>query len=315
MSKLWGFGTSAIDFRIITADYGIDYRDKLLAQQTICMGGGAAANCLVQASRLGGNVGWIGKLGNDIIADKIIEMLESENINCSHIIRTKEECSPFNVAIYSGEQKRRVGGFLLPNSLSKVNDDDLDYFIKPMSAGDWLAIEIGEIPVKYCIALAQKAKQHGVHIALDVDLDPIKQCQSNKEEIDKLFKCADLLIPNINSLSSVYNESNPVSLCNILYEEYRVPVVITAGSDGAYYIDDDGQHGHQSAMPVEVKDTVGAGDAFHGGLLYAISDGKALSDAVLLGTACAALNCTVFGAREGMPDINQVTKEIKLYGK
>ena len=315
MGKLWGFGTSAIDFRIITADYGDNYRDKLLAQHTFCLGGGAVSNCLVQASRLGGKVGWLGKLGDDILADKIIDMLESENINCSYVIRTKEECSPFNIAIYAGEQKRRIGGFLLPNSLATLKEKDLNLFINPMSADDWLAIEIGEIPVRHCIALAQKAKHRGVHIALDVDLDPIMQCCSNKDEINKLFKYADLLIPNINSLSTLYKENNPVSLCNVLYEKYRVPVVVTAGSSGAYYVDKNGQHGHQPAMPVEAKDTVGAGDAFHGGLLYALTEGKSLSDSVLLGTACAAINCTVFGAREGMPNMEQVEKEFKLYGK
>jgi len=315
MGKLWGFGTSAIDFRIITADYGVNYRDKLLAQQTLCMGGGAVANCLVQVSRLGGKVGWIGKLGDDLLADKIICMLESEGINCSYVIRDKEEFSPFNVAIYSGEQKRRVGGFLLPNSLAKVSDENINYFISPMSSGDWLAIEIGEIPIEACVRLAQKAKQRGVHIALDVDLDPIMQCQSTKEEIDKLLGCADLLIPNINSLATLFKENNPVSLCNELYEKYCVPVVITVGSDGVYYIDENGQYRHQPAMPVEVKDTVGAGDAFHGGLLYAITEGKTLSDSVLLGTACAAINCTAYGAREGMPNIKQVVKEIELYGK
>lgn len=315
MSKLWGFGSSAIDFRIITADYGIDYRDKLLAQQTICMGGGAVSNCLVQVARLGGKSGWIGKLGDDLLGDKIVDMLEGENVDCSYVIRSNEECSPFNVAIYAGEQKRRVGGFLIPNSLAKLNDKDLEFFIKPMLSTDWLAIEIGEIPVEYCIKLAKKAKKHGVHIALDVDLDPIMQCRSTIEEIYEMFKCTDLLIPNINSLSSLFKENDPVKLCKVLYEKYCVPVVMTAGSDGAYYIDESGYLGHQPAMPVNVTDTVGAGDAFHGGLLYAITEGKTLSYSVLIGTACAAINCMAQGARGGMPDMKQVIKEIELYGK
>ncbi len=311
MKKLWGFGTGAVDFRIITADYGENYRDKLVAQQILSLGGGAAANCLVQASRLGGRVGWIGKLGRDRVGEQVVELLTSEGVDCSNVVYSQTEASPFNLAVYAGEGRRRIGGFLLPNSLATLTDEEICGFAEAMRVGDWLMIEIGEIPVSHCITLARLAKERGVNIALDVDLDPVFQCKATAEEVKQLFSLADLLIPNINSLKSMYDIKEPEILCKTLFLDYNAPVVITAGDKGAYFVDKGGELRHSKALEVQVADTVGAGDAFHGGLLYGLTCDKTLMEAVNIGTACAAINCTVFGAREGMPDLAGLEKEME----
>ena len=145
-------------------------------------------------------------------------------------------------------------------------------------------------------------KSKGVRIALDVDLDPIRQCGADRETVEALLGEADLLIPNVTALSSLYDQQDPQALCRLLYEKFGVPTVVTAGADGAYFADADGALQHQAARPVTVKDTVGAGDAFHGGLLSALVEDLPLPEAVKRGALCGALNCTAFGAREGMPD-------------
>ena len=74
MAVVYGFGSAAVDFRIRTADYGDLYKDKLLAQTWAEMGGGAVANFLSQVSRLGVKTSFLGKLGNDVIGKRIIEL-------------------------------------------------------------------------------------------------------------------------------------------------------------------------------------------------------------------------------------------------
>lgn len=311
MGKLWGFGTAAVDFRINTADYGENYRDKLLAQHTERLGGGASANCLVQAARLGGKVGWLGKLGRDAVADMIVAMLGSDGIDCSHIVYDDGGCSPFNVAVYAGKEKRRVGGFLLPNVLALLNEGDLSFFADAVCAGDWLVIEVGEIPICHCVSLAKAVRGKGAKVALDVDLDPIRQCGATADDVEELFALSNLIIPNVNSLLSIYGETNPAALCRHISEQYGVSAVVTAGADGAYYTDGNGWICHKPALPITAVDTVGAGDAFHGGLLYAVCDDMPLSDAVDLATVCAAANCMAFGAREGMPDREKVEEMLR----
>lgn len=300
MHKVWGFGSAAVDIRIVTADFGENYRDKLLAREKMCLGGGACANCLTQIVRLGGKAGWLGKLGLDGFGRQIVAAMRSEGIDCSRITYC-DDCSPFNVAIYAGEQKRRIGGFLLPNTLAALTAEEIARLSSVPAEGDWLAMEIGEIPLESCIALARGVKARGVKLAIDVDLDPIRQCGGTEEQVKELFSMADLLIPNIVALSSVYAADGAQEMTQLLHSVYGVAVVTTAGADGAYFIDADGCAGRVEALPVEVIDTVGAGDAFHGGLLFGVASGMSLEAAVALGTVCGAHNCTAFGAREGMP--------------
>ncbi len=79
-ARVIGFGTATLDYRIRTADLGIGYTEKLLAREVDVLGGGATANCLVQASRLGADTVWVGKLGRDEPAETIVGQLEAEGI-------------------------------------------------------------------------------------------------------------------------------------------------------------------------------------------------------------------------------------------
>ena len=105
-------------------------------------------------------------------------------------------------------------------------------------------------------------------------------------------------------LRSLYPQKSAGELAIFLSARFGASVVVTAGSAGAYTSTDGRPADHVPALVVDTVDAVGAGDAFNGGLLSALIRGKSLTAAVESGTACAALNCLSFGAREGMPDSN-----------
>ncbi len=310
MNKIYGFGSATMDFRIITADYPDDYKAKLLAQKTSKLGGGAIANCLVQVARLGGETCYLGKLGNDSIGKEIISSLRSEKVSCNNIIIDEFGCSPFNVAVYQGEEQRRKGGYLLPNSLLSITKKDIIKMTSIMKKDEWIIVEIGEIPLEKVLFFCQEAKKKQVHILLDVDLDPIKQCMGDVPLINNLFMIADILLPNIEALKSMYNIDNKKVLLETLFKQFNKPIVMTAGEKGAYYISEFEKYTNILASKVEVVDTVGAGDAFHGGLLFGLANGWLLHEAIKLGIYCGGKNCTQFGAREGMVDFKESYKRM-----
>ncbi len=301
MSKVFGFGSAAVDFRIRVPEMGEGYKEKLLAQEVRALGGGAMANCLTQLVRLGGRAVWLGKLGIDWIADTIIEQMEQEGIDCTCVIRDAALCSPFNIAVYAGERNRRVGGFLLPNSLAALQESDLKELARKINATDWVVIELGEIPIDKVLKFCLLAKDRGAYIAVDVDLDPVLQCNADLGQVEQIFVLADVLIPNLTAVQSIFSEESPKKLAESMSRKYKTVTVVTAGADGAYYCIPERGALHQEAEPVEVVDTVGAGDAFHGGLLFALSHHWPLDEAVRLAVRCGAMNCTKFGARTGMP--------------
>ena len=302
MSIIYGFGSATVDLRIKTADYGDLYKDKLLAQTCRALGGGAVANFLTQASRLGLSTAFLGKLGNDVVGSMITALLREEGIDCSHVIRTDEYPSPFNLAVYTGEEMRRRGGFLLPNSLASLTEKDIFALTAPITAEDHVMIEIGEIPPAQVIAFARAVRAKGATIYIDVDLDPVRQCGFTPDEFDTVCRLCDILIPNVVSMTTIYPSMTAATLADHMYAIYRKPCIVSAGGEGAYYCEDETGAKNVPAHAVTVVDTVGAGDAFHGGLVYGLVCGMDLAEAVRCGTVCGGINCTAFGARSGMAD-------------
>ena len=72
MSKVFGFGSAAVNFRIRIPEMSEDYKEKLLAQEVRLLGRGAVVNCLTRLVRIGGRAVWLGKLEIDWIDYSII---------------------------------------------------------------------------------------------------------------------------------------------------------------------------------------------------------------------------------------------------
>ena len=300
MSRIWGFGTAAIDIRIKTADYGKDYTEKLLAQENKWFGGGSTSNFLAQVVRLGGEAGWLGKLGMDKIGSYIRGMLEDEGIDCGTIIVDSDAVSPFNVAVYAGDGMRRVGGFLLPNCMRTLTEQNLTALCGKIAPDDWVLIEVGEIPVPVCAQMALMVSEKGAHVVVDVDLDPIKQCGATPEDIAALFAACEYIMPNVAAMRSLYPSGNAEEIAKALYDTYQRTVIVSMGEAGSALYDKRGIFAVIQSVKVDAVDTVGAGDAFHGGVVFGLSKHLPVEQAMLLGNICGAHNCKTFGTRDGM---------------
>jgi sugar/nucleoside kinase (ribokinase family) len=83
-------------------------------------------------------------------------------------------------------------------------------------------------------------------------------------------------------------------------------VVATMGAEGSAGLDEDGELVVAPAFRVDVADTTGAGDVYHGGMLYALLQGQPLRDALFFANATAALSCRTLGGRPGCPTLAEV---------
>jgi sulfofructose kinase len=80
---------------------------------------------------------------------------------------------------------------------------------------------------------------------------------------------------------------------------------VTRGADGTVWIDETGVH-FQMAFTVDVVDTTGAGDVFHGAYALALGEHAGVPDAMRFASAVAALKCTRRGGRAGIPSRQEV---------
>jgi len=317
-ASVFGFGTATLDFRIRTADFGPGYTQKLLAREVGVFGGGSTGNCLVQVARLGGRARWLGKLGDDWIGRRIVDQLEREGVDCASVLRTEEHCSPFNLAAYRGARLIRIGGFLLPNSIARLDEGELERLASGIRADDLCLVEIGEVPLPLVLSFCRRAGSLGARLVADVDLDPIRQCGGDAATVDQILRTVDFILPNREAMSGLYGDLSGEELVRRLNGTYGASVVVTAGDRGCFYAAAAGDGGalrRREAFPVQVVDTVGAGDAFHGGFLFALSRGAELDEAVETGSRCAALNCRRFGTREGMPTLDQLREAFDDQGR
>lgn len=89
-----------------------------------------------------------------------------------------------------------------------------------------------------------------------------------------------------------YSQIPPHELVHIIKDKVisgkMKSIVVTMGSQGSIYADNQGNYGICPAQKVHVKDTTGAGDAFCSGLVIGLTYGKSLEDAVQIGTKLAA---------------------------
>jgi sulfofructose kinase len=81
---------------------------------------------------------------------------------------------------------------------------------------------------------------------------------------------------------------------------------VTLGARGYSWKTQDGREGHQEAFAVEVVDTTGAGDAFHGAFALALASGCGDEDCARIASAVAALKCRRLGARAGLPTASEL---------
>ena len=99
----------------------------------------------------------------------------------------------------------------------------------------------------------------------------------------------------------------------ILYQAKNKFYAVTLGSKGVYWIDK-GDIFHCPAPKVEVKETNGAGDVFHGAFARFIHANKSIQESIELATAAASLKCSRSGGIRSIPNYKELiefSKQLK----
>lgn len=121
-----------------------------------------------------------------------------------------------------------------------------------------------------------------------------------------IFPWIDVLTPNESELRVLLGRQadDPAESAQLARELLALGVkqlVITLGGRGAMLVDAQGTVSHFPAIPVEVVDTTGAGDAFNAALAVALGEGRSLVDAVRFALYGGAFACTRLGVIPALP--------------
>ena len=255
-------------------------------------GGGLAGTALVTVARLGGSAAYLGVLGDDVLSRFAIAELERAGVDCSGV-RRQPDARPIHSVIIVD---RRTGQRTLYYSMAGVcNPNVADITPDVIGACRVLLVDSSvAIPALHAVDLARQA---GLPVVADLE-------HSDGEGISELVRRVDHLIVGLDFAREMTGASSPEDLVRGLWRPSHTACVVTAGDLGSWYLArETGSHIQRCpAWPVQVVDTNGCGDVFHGAYAARIARGDSVARAISIATVAAALKATKPGGRQGIPD-------------
>jgi sulfofructose kinase len=261
-------------------------------------GGGMAATAAVAAARLGAEVEFWGRAGDDAAGHAMRAELAQWSVDVRHFRLFDGARSSVSGVIVDARGERTIVNF-------RGADQPADAAWLPLDcvahAGAVLADPRWP---EGALALFEAARRHGVPSVLDGDV-------ADGAVFDALLPHTDHAVFSEPGLAGYVDGTHDTAhaLQAALAHGCRVAAV-TLGERGLAWDDGTGLQ-RLPAFPVEVVDTNGAGDVFHGALAFALGRRQPLRDALRFSSAVAALKCTRAGGRDGVPDLASAMSFLK----
>jgi sugar/nucleoside kinase (ribokinase family) len=251
-------------------------------------GGGMTATALVAAARLGAAAELWGAVGDDWAGQMILRDLAAEKVDVSHVRVVAGESGPLVLVCVdapSGERYFPYGRGLridaAPAGLSEA------------VAGAGCLLVDGFCP-KAALAAAGAARRAGVPVVADVG--------GLSDAMRDLLGLVDYAIVNEATGTALHADCRRA--CEAVRDMGPSCAAITLGDRGCVCLSDEG-YLRLPAFGVDVVDTTGTGDVFHGAFGFGLTIGLGLRENLLLASAASALKCRKLGGRAGAPTLDE----------
>lgn len=273
--------------------------ETILGGTFLMNAGGKGANQAVAAARLGGNVTFIAKVGDDSFGEKSIDLYKKEGIHTNYI--TKDAFSPSGIALINVDQQGENSIVVAMGANGTLVSEDLKISETEIKQAKVLLMQL-EIPMDTVEYAANLAHSNGVKVILNP--------APAQDLSEKLLKCLDIIILNETEAEMISNvkvldfETAKVA-ANEIVKKGVDKVIITMGSHGAMLKDGD-KYLEVLAHKVKAVDATAAGDTFCGAIAVAICEGKSLEEATCFANKCSAITVTKMGAQTSIPTLHEV---------
>ncbi len=272
--------------------------EKINASGLEIHSGGVTANNLTQLARLGAKAAWLGLIGDDDAGKTILADFQKEGMDTSGIEVMKGARS--SAAWIPVDEKGDRCIYMFPNVTAKISPFEVNHrFADHIRAAKHFHTEASQLPLVPVREAMQVARGAGVRVLFDFDVSPSYFAESGLggcHEVAESLHLVDVLKPCKAAARELTGEDDYEQMARLLQTLGPKMVAITMGKDGCLIATKENAV-HVPAFQVSVVDTTGAGDAFMGGLSYALLQNWDNEHAGAFANACAALCCTKIGAR------------------
>jgi sugar/nucleoside kinase (ribokinase family) len=287
-----GLGCVAIDDLLYVASYpAADSKMQVERRERHC--GGLTATALGAAARLGSRAAFAGVLGDDELSQFVLGRFREEGIDTQHVRQLAEARPIHSIIIVDESTKTRTILYSLEGAFGAEADWPAEAVLRSSRV-----LFVDHFGTQGMIRAARVARQAGIPVVADLESD-------QDPRFGELLVLVDDLILSRDFAAKVTGESDPAAAVRKLRSPARRAAVVTCGDRGCWYAGSDAPAavGHQAAFAVDVVDTTGCGDVFHGAYASALARGLELQQRIRFASAAAALKATRRGGQAGIPTL------------
>lgn len=267
--------------------------------------GGKGFNQGVAAHKAGADVTMVTKLGKDSFANVALDAMKELNMKQDHVFVT-EEAETGCALILVDENTSQNEIVVLLGACNTITDEEVDSLTDVLKDSEYLLTQL-ETNVSAANRVIDIAYRNNTKVILNTA--PVQPVD------DETLKKVYLITPNeveaeILTGIPVDSKENADRAADWFFEKGVENVLITLGGRGVYIATKEKRE-IIPAYHVEAIDTTGAGDAFNGGLVAALAEGKDLWEAAGFANALAAVAVQRLGTTPAMPTREEIEQFIK----
>ncbi len=276
--------------------------EKLVDRAALAIGSSSAIFAC-GAARLGLRVAFIGVCGDDIFGQFMLDEMQKRGVDVANVFIRKDGQTGLSLILNQDADRAILTHLGLITALRAADISDAllcqarhlhvaSYFLQTNLQPD--------LP-----ALFHRAHSLGLTTSLDTNYDPSEKWMG----FDELLSATDIFFPNKTEALSI-TQTTQVELAAQQLANKSKFVVIKLGAEGAVLQTNEEMISIQS-IPVNIIDTIGAGDAFDAGFLYGYLNRWDLETSLRLGVVCGALSTQAAGGTIAQPTLNEALAYLK----
>ncbi len=268
---------------------------KVQAKDFFVVNGGCAANAAVAIARLGGRAFLAGPMGGpageDDNGDRVLKALTRERVDCSACQRIGGLATALSAIFMNTRGDRTIVTYRDQRIAATVPRDP-----SAVVAGVDAVLADNRYP-DFVRPICEAARRRNLPVVLDGDRPTV--------EDDPLFGIASHVVFSWECLRETTGVADLGEGLQRIADGTDAFLAVSNGPDDIVYLD----RGRVRRLPVfnvAAVDTLGAGDAFHGGFVLALAEGRSEVEAMRFGAAVAGIKCTRIGGSAGSPTRTEV---------
>ncbi len=277
--------------------------ETVVGGQFVMAAGGKGANQAVAAARLGAEVTFVAKVGQDMFGDQAIAGYAREGIDTRFVFRDPEHATGVALILVDEQGENLIS--VASGANHHLRPADVDQAAGAIRQAEVLVVQL-ETPLETVLHAARLAQAAGVRVILDPAPAPAEPLPAELLSAITCVKPNETEAQRLTGIA-VEDEVSARQAAEELVRRGAARAIVTLGARGAVWLDG-GQWGFVPAFRVEALDSTAAGDAFSGALACALARGMPLAEATRYASLAAALSVTRVGAQPSLPTAEDVER-------